>query len=142
MIEVFFNGIKNLFKEKDLKIESGSNHNNNQGNRGTIIQSGRDIVNDFSGNKFKINGTDYSDIVKDHKEINIVINGNIDNLTVDNCNLITVSGDVREIETTNGNVEIEGSVLGNVETTNGNVKANHILGKAKTVNGNIKGAKG
>ena len=70
--------------------------------------------------------------------INIKVEGNINQLEVDNAEEITVIGNVTAIETTNGNVKVNGNILENATSINGNINATTIMGKATTKNGNIR----
>lgn len=74
------------------------------------------------------------------KEINIVVNGNIESLDVLSCvNKISIIGDVAKVKTSTGDVSIEGNVSGDVSTSTGDVKVDgHIYGNVKTTTGDIK----
>jgi len=105
----------------------------------------------INNNKIIVDGID---VTPESKEINIQVNGNIENLSVDYCNQINVVGDVENIKSTSGNVncknvknsiqttsgdvECEGDCNGNILTTSGKVKANKIFGNVSTISGNIK----
>lgn len=96
----------------------------------------------YSGTMLSIkNGKIFIDgkqVEDDSKEINIVINGNIDSIDVDSCNTIIVDGYCNSVKTTNGDVEISGNVVGDVTTTNGDVNCQNVGGRVKTTNGNIR----
>lgn len=119
-----------------------------------IINGNRYTGNSVSviNNKVFIDGVDQT---PNAKQITIGIEGNIENLTVDYADSITVTGDVGRVKsgsgnvtcrnvgtdgvtTGSGNVEVGNSVLGDVKTGSGNVKSNTIAGSAKTMSGNIK----
>lgn len=89
------------------------------------------------------------------KEINIVINGNVETLVVDCCKQISVSGDVENCKSSSGDIEVLGSVKsscsttsgdikvkqnvdGNVTTTSGDVECETVGGGVKTVSGDIR----
>lgn len=95
--------------------------------------NGNNLV--ISGNNVIIDGKSVN--TEDTKEINIVVNGDISSIDVDNCNFIEVNGNCEDVETTNGDVYVTETVKGDVSTTNGNVNAMSIKGKVKTVNGNV-----
>ncbi len=115
--------------------------------------------NSYSGRNVTINNgrviIDGKDVSPDAKEITISVVGDIDALTVDYCNKISVQGNVREAKSTSGDIDIAGSVAGNVKTTSGDVeiaglvggdvsstsgdvKCGNITGKVSTVSGDIK----
>lgn len=80
----------------------------------TVIVNGKSYT--FSGSNISIRNGDIiangkSIVITEDKVITININGNIENLEVDNCNSISVVGQVGSIETTNGDVDISGNVL-------------------------------
>lgn len=90
----------------------------------------------ISGNKVYIDGK-MADNEHD-KEINIIVNGNVESLDVDNCNKIQITGDCKTAKTTNGDLDIAGNISGDVSTTNGNVDCQNVHGNVSTKNGNIK----
>ncbi len=113
----------------------------------------------FFGNSITINGNkiivDGKDITPNEKTINIVVNGNIDNLEVDSCNKLEIHGDVNKLKNCSGDVECgdikgdatsgsgnikcKGNVGGNVSTGSGNVNCEgSIKGNVKTGSGNVK----
>lgn len=73
----------------------------------------------------------------DEKEINIIIEGDVESLTVDSCDEIEVKGSAKNIKTHNGNVKVNNDVTGNVSTHNGNVVCGKVGGDVDTHNGNI-----
>lgn len=76
--------------------------------------------------------------VEDSPTINISIEGDVQTLSVDSCEVIHVAGDTYSLNTVNGKVIALGNV-NDIETINGNVKCNgDILGNVKTVNGNVR----
>ena len=98
-----------------------------------ISYSGNNVF--VSGNKIIIDG---KDVTPDAKTITIQVDGNIDNLSVDVCNSISITGSVGKIKTQSGDVNIGGDVQGNVETLSGDVDAFIIHGNVKTMSGDIK----
>lgn len=96
----------------------------------------------YSGNNVTIvNGKviiDGDDFTPDFKNIEIIIEGNIDKLKVDSCDKIMVNGTVGEVKSVSGDIEILGNVEGNVTTTSGDVKCGNINGSVKTISGDIK----
>ncbi len=89
-----------------------------------IIRNGRVIV-------------DGKDVTPEVREINIVINGNIDTLVADACQKISVTGDVGNLKTVSGNVDIKGSALGPVTTTSGDIICGEVKNSISSVSGNI-----
>ena len=71
------------------------------------------------------------------KNINIVIEGNIDgDLKVDSGN-ITVYGECNNVQSISGDITIKGNICGNVKTTSGDVSCSRIAGSTQTVSGDI-----
>lgn len=110
----------------------------------TVIINGK--IHKFSGslsiigNKYYVNGkevTDWNDLDKDVKHVEIKIEGDVEKLQVDNCDTIEVSGRVGSIKTHNGNVTAQAGVDGNVETHNGNIMCGKVGGDASSYNGNV-----
>lgn len=110
--------------------------------------SGRNVI--INNNKVIVDGID---VTPDTKEINISVEGNINELTVDVCKTININGNVYELQTTSGDVQCNdvnngikttsgdvecNNVTGNIQTTSGDVTANEINGSVKTVSGDIK----
>ena len=98
--------------------------------------------NTYSGNNIVvINGkviVNGKDVTPDSKEINISVQGNIDELKVDACNKVSVEGSVKFISTKSGDVEVTGNVDGNISTMSGDVHCENVNGLVSTMSGNIK----
>lgn len=97
----------------------------------------------YTGNSVSINNNkiviDGKTLVNEEsKTINILIEGNVDNLQVDACEKVLVNGFVNSLSTMSGNVDC-GNVNQNVKTQSGNVKCENIGGDVSTQSGNIKG---
>lgn len=112
---------------------------------GTIIINGKRF--NYSGSLSIINGKyfvdgkevkDWNEFTKDQKTINISIEGNVDKLTVDCCETVTITGNCGKVKTTSGDIEIGGNVDGDVESVSGDIECGNISGDAKTVSGNIR----
>jgi len=75
------------------------------------------------------------------KDINIVVQGDIENIKVDACQKVTINGTVKNgVETQSGDIDInQGSVEGNVSSMSGNIDiGGSVGGSVKTMSGNIK----
>jgi hypothetical protein len=81
------------------------------------------------------------DVTPDSKNIDIKIEGNIDELKIDSCNSISVLGSVKNINTLSGDVDVVGHVDGNLKTMSVNIKCNDVKGSISTMSGNIKHTK-
>lgn len=96
----------------------------------------------FFGKSISINNNkiiiDGKDVTPDSKEISIKVEGNIEKLSVDACNQVTVTGDVGKINTMSGDVDVTGNVTGNIETMSGDVHCGNVGGKIKTMTGDIR----
>jgi len=95
--------------------------------------SGNSIV--VTNGKVIING---KDVTPEGKEINITVEGNIDELKVDACNKVSVTGSVKSIITKSGDIEVTGDVDGNIQTMSGDVDCGHVQGSISTMSGDVK----
>ena len=101
-------------------------------------------------NKVFIGG---KDMTPDSKEININVEGNIQDLDIDYCNNLNITGDASTIRSGSGNVtcndvhngvqtgsgDVECNIInGYVQTGSGDVNAQTITGSVKTGSGDIK----
>lgn len=86
-------------------------------------------------NKIMIAG---NDVTPDSKDVNIVIEGNIESIKADTCNTISVTGSVGSISTMSGDVEIDGNISGSISTMSGDVDCNNVGGNISTMSGDIK----
>lgn len=87
------------------------------------------------GNKVVINGVD---VTPDAKQISIVVDGDVTELKVDNCEDLRIVGNVGRVKTMSGDVDIEGNVTGDVETMSGDVRCLSVGGNVKTMSGKVK----
>lgn len=85
---------------------------------------------------------DGKDTTPDAKEINISVDGNIEELNVDACNKVFVNGSVGDIRTQSGDVDVSGDVSGMISTMSGDVKCGNVGGKISTMSGDVKHRKG
>ena len=74
----------------------------------------------------------------DSKIINISVIGNIDNISTDSRQKISIKGDVNILKTMSGDVEVEGIINGSVSTMSGDVDCGNVLGSVSTLSGDIK----
>ena len=93
----------------------------------------------IAGGKITIDGKVQSSLEEyPEKEINIVINGNPENVQCD-VGTITVNGNVAKgVKNTNGDINVTGDVGGDVKTTNGSIECGNVNGDVDTTNGNIR----
>jgi hypothetical protein len=94
----------------------------------------------YYGNNISINNgnikIDGINVAVNEKMINISVNGNVDQLSVDSCESLIVSGNVADVKTVSGDVNCQ-NVLGSVKTVSGDVSAKNINGNVNTVSGDI-----
>jgi hypothetical protein len=95
--------------------------------------SGNSIV--VSNGKVIIDG---KDVTPEAKVININVEGDVDDISVDMCQKIIVAGVVKNIKTTSGDIECGGSVGGNVQTTSGDIECADVNGDVNTTSGDVK----
>ena len=104
----------------------------------------------MTNNKIIIDGVDVS---PDSKIINVLVHGDVNNLSVDSADEIVVAGDctqvntssgdvevggnVDKINTTSGDVKVDGDVNGSVSSSSGDIECSKILGNASTRSGDI-----
>ncbi len=92
--------------------------------RSVVVVNGRVIVD---GNDQNISD----------KVINISIEGDINNVTADVCEKVTITGGAGSVNTMSGDV-VCGDVSSNVKTMSGDVKCGNVGGKIKTMSGDVK----
>lgn len=81
---------------------------------------------------------DGNDVTPSGKEINISIEGSVENLEVDACSKVTVNGNVKTLRTTSGDIDVKGNVEGSISTTSGDIDCGgNIGGDVKTVSGDV-----
>lgn len=68
--------------------------------------------------------------------VTIKVEGNIDSINADVCNIIDVNGNAGSIHTVSGKVECV-DVHNSVQTTSGDVKCGDVKGSVKTVSGDV-----
>ena len=97
--------------------------------------------NSYIGNSVTIvNGVitvDGKNYTPNDKVITITVEGNINSLSADACNTITVNGEVDTIKTMSGDVHCA-NVTGNIKTMSGDVHCLDIEGDVTTMSGDIK----
>lgn len=101
---------------------------------GSFIGKAISIVNGV----ISVDGVDVTDLklVKLPK-VDIQIVGNVDSLSVDNAQSVSVDGDAKTVSAVNADIVIHGDVTGPVTNTNGDISANSIVGPVSTINGDI-----
>lgn len=102
----------------------------------SVVCDGNNVVID--GNKVIINGKLVSDLnnVED-KEIYLIFEGNVGNVSVDRCSSIEIKGNAKSIRTASGDVKVDGIVEGDLTTTSGDVKCSVAHGNISTISGDI-----
>ena len=98
-----------------------------------VDYNGKSIT--ITNGKVIIDGVDQT---PDSKEINILVDGNIDRLNVDNCDMLVVKGDCDHVKTSSGDVEVEGDVTNSINTMSGDVHCGNVGGSVRTMSGDIK----
>jgi hypothetical protein len=73
----------------------------------------------------------------DEKIINISVEGDLRELSVDHCATLKVSGNVNKLRTTSGDVEITGDVMGDIQTTSGDVECGNVKAGIITTSGDV-----
>lgn len=100
---------------------------NNNGYVGTSIT--------VTNGKIMVDGVD---VTPDTKEINISVEGNIEQLKVDSCDKVSIVGRVKSISTKSGDIEVTGAVDGSISTMSGDVNCGMVAGSVSTMSGDIK----
>lgn len=108
---------------------------------GTISVNGKT----YSGNSVSVvNGNVFVDGKKAEPSkqpiVSIIIEGQVDKLSVDSCDSLIAKGNVGSLKTMSGDIEC-GNVLGNVKTMSGDVRCEDIHGDVSSVSGDIKNRK-
>ncbi len=99
---------------------------------GMSVVAGRSII--ITNGRVVVDGKDVTG--DDTKIINIEIQGNVDELSADVCNSITVSGSAGRVKTQSGNIRC-GDVAGSVQTMSGDVSCGKVSGDVSTMSGDI-----
>lgn len=113
--------------------------------KGNIVINGRRLT--LNGDLVK----DFNDV--DEKVIYVIINGDVNSISVDSCEQVEVKGNADSVKTISGDVKVDGCVSGNlstvsgdvdcgdvgcgVSTTSGDVRCKSIGGDVKTISGDI-----
>lgn len=119
--------------QKDFKqFNPPTSKMNNISINGTKYQGNNIVV---SNGKVIIDGKDFT---PDTKQINISVEGNIEELNVDTCDKVTVTGNVKHIFTTSGDVDVNGNVAMGIQTVSGDVDCGDVSGSISTVSGSVK----
>lgn len=103
-------------------------------------QTYRNILGDVSiiNNKIFVNGKPLSDLNKlSEKNIIINIDGNIESLSVDCCQAVSITGDVDNVKTSSGDIDIKGNVKNGIQTASGDIQCGNVEGNISTKSGDI-----
>ena len=99
-----------------------------------VTYSGRNVV--ITNGKVMIDGVNNT---PNDKVINITVTGDINELSVDACELVAIVGNIGgSVKTVSGDISIDGNVTGDIKTVSGDVKSNDVGGKITTVSGDVK----
>jgi hypothetical protein len=98
--------------------------------------SGQNIS--VSRNRIYIDGIEITDSsISDAKEINISVNGDINELSVDACNSIEITGNVNKATSGSGDINCA-SILNGARTGSGDIESDLISGDVSTGSGDVK----
>lgn len=106
----------------------------------TVKINGINIQSDNSRNVTIKNGrviVDGKDVTPEAKNITIAVEGNIDSLSVDECNSLDIIGSVGSVKTMSGDVHCD-DITGSVTTMSGDVRCGNIGGNVSTLSGDVK----
>lgn len=98
-----------------------------------VSYEGNDIT--IRNGRVIIDGKDATPV--EAKEINVVVNGDINKLQADVCETLEVTGSVGSLSTISGDVSIDGDISGPVTTISGDVNCGSINGPVSSVSGKI-----
>lgn len=97
--------------------------------------------NTYFGNSIVVtNGKiiiDGKDATPESKEINISVQGDINELKVDVCNKVSVKGNAKHVSTKSGNIDVSGNVEGSIQTMSGDVDCGNVAGSISTMSGDV-----
>ena len=102
-----------------------------------IVINGKSYIGNsvsIKNNKITIDG---NVIETEEKNIKIEIQGDIEELKVDECDSVKVTGNVKNLTTMSGDVTVKGDVSGNVKTMSGDVECGKVGGNISTMSGDI-----
>lgn len=101
---------------------------------GMVITGGRNIR--VENNRVIVDGRD---VTPEGREISITVEGNVDHLSVDACNQVSIAGDAGEVKVQSGDVKIGGNVTGSVNNMSGDISCGgSIGGNVSTMSGDIR----
>lgn len=103
-----------------------------------VIINGKNYIGTqvyITNGKVIIDGKNYT---PDSKEINIQVDGNIEELKVDTCQKCIVNGNAGYVQTGSGDLEISGDITGNLQTGSGDIECGNVGGSVQTGSGDVK----
>ena len=104
---------------------------------GVTISGSGNIVIDGSNIRVGNNVVSF-DAITDSRNINVVINGDVENLSTMSADVI-VHGNAGDVESKSGDITVEGEVRGDVESVSGDIDVKgSVCGRVKTVSGDIR----
>lgn len=101
----------------------------------TFTTTGRGSIS-ISNGRVTIDG---KDVTPDAKIISIEVHGDIQSISADACEKITMTGSAGSVRTQSGDVEC-GPVSGSVSTMSGDVRCGGISGSVSTMSGDVNAA--
>lgn len=130
---------------KTFKKSDGKFTNNSSGKTTKIFNSGKNQSICIKGNSVTINGVEVSESFGEIKSVvqngkKVMVNGvDISNMFGDSLNItLNIEGNVDNVKLDNGDININGNVTNNVENCNGNIKCGDVGGSVTNKNGDIK----
>lgn len=133
------------FISKTFNKVDGNFTNNSFSKTTKIFNSGKSQNICIKGNSVTINGVEVSQSFGEIKSVvqngkKVIVNGvDISNMFGDSLNItLNIDGNVENVKLDNGDVYINGNVTNNVENCNGNIKCGDVGGSVTNKNGDIK----
>jgi len=93
------------------------------GNKSIIITNGKVVI-------------DGVDVTKQTTALTVEISGNVEKLSVDACNILSVTGNVGSISSSAGDIKVTGN-SGTIQTQSGDVDCGDVTGSITTMSGDV-----
>jgi hypothetical protein len=98
---------------------------------GVVVASGKNVS--VVNGKVMVDG---KDVTPESKTIHIVVNGDVNELSVDACSTVQVRGNTNKISTVSGDIEC-GDVSGSVSSVSGDIQCGTVGGSVSSISGDI-----